>query len=79
MLRQNLADQENLAAPIAKRLGDELLGRAARIHLGGVDDGHAEVYRHLQRGDFVEAVTGDAPPCPMCRRQGPESLRRREA
>ena len=58
MLRQHLADQEDLAAPIAKRFGDELLGRASRVHLRGVDDGHAEVYRHLQRGDFVRAMTG---------------------
>jgi hypothetical protein len=58
MLRQNLADQEDLGPAIAQRLGDEFLGRASRIHLGGVDDGHPDVYRQLQRGDFVPAALG---------------------
>jgi hypothetical protein len=58
MLRENLADQEDLLTPITKRLGDELLGPASRVHLCGVDDVHAEIDRHLERRDFIQTAAG---------------------
>jgi hypothetical protein len=57
--RQHLADEKDLIAPVNQRLADELLGRAVAVHFRGVDDRHAEINGHLQRGDFLIAL----PPC----------------
>ena len=43
VVRIDLADQEHLVAPPGDRLADHLLGAALAVHLGGVDQRHAEV------------------------------------
>jgi hypothetical protein len=42
-VRQHLADQEHLVTATVDRLADQFFGGAARVHLGGVDQRHAEV------------------------------------
>jgi hypothetical protein len=53
--RNHLADEEDVVAPVLDRLGDELLGRAGTVELGGVDEGHSELDTELQRGDLILA------------------------
>ena len=40
------------------RLADQLLGRAVGVHLGGVDQRHAEVEARAQRRDLVGTAVG---------------------
>src|SRR6185369_9622027 len=45
-------------APAADRLADQPLGGTVAVHLGGVDQGHAEVDAGLQRGDLRRPAGG---------------------
>jgi len=56
ILRIDLADQEHFVAPAVDGIGDDLLGTAFGIHLGGIDQRHAEVQPELQRGHFRLAL-----------------------
>ncbi len=53
ILRQHLADDEQLVPLPCAGLGDDLLGTPAGVHLGGVDQGHAEVDPKTQRIDLT--------------------------
>ena len=55
ILRQHLADDEDLVAAPGDRLGHDPLGFAVAIHLGGVDQRHAEVEPELERGNLLVA------------------------
>ena len=55
ILGQHLADDEAFVAPPGHRLGDHLLGAAIAVHLGGVDQRHAEIEPELQRRHLVLA------------------------
>jgi hypothetical protein len=55
MARQDLADQEDLVAASGDRLADQLLGRAGAIHLGCVDQEHAELDTEAQRRDLLRS------------------------
>ena len=55
ILGQHLADDEAFVAPPLHGLGDDLLGAAIAIHLGGVDQRHAEIEPELERRDLVFA------------------------
>ena len=48
MVREHLADQEHVVAAVGDGLAHQHLGRAVGVHLGGVDDGHAQVYIEAQ-------------------------------
>ena len=52
VVRIDLADQAYFVAPARDRLGDDLLGAAFAVHLGGVDQRDAEIEPELQRGDL---------------------------
>ncbi len=52
VLRQHLADEKDVVAPAGDRLADDDLGAAIAIHLGGVDEGDAEIETELQRGEL---------------------------
>ena len=49
ILRVDLADQKHIAASAANRFADQLFGGALSVHLGGIDQRHAEVDSTLQR------------------------------
>ena len=49
---QHLADDEAFVAPALHSLGDHLFGAAIAVHLGGVDQRHAEIEPELERRDF---------------------------
>ena len=53
VVRQHLADDEQSVAVALHRLGDDLLGDAVAVHLGGVDQGDAEIDAEPQRLDLV--------------------------
>ena len=53
VLRQHFADEEDVAAAIGERLGDELFCRAVSVHFGRIDNHHPEVDGHLQRGNLI--------------------------
>jgi len=55
MARQDLAHQEDLVAASGDRLADQLFGRAGAIHLGCVDQEHAEVDTEAQRRDLLRS------------------------
>jgi len=55
VLRQHLADEENLVAPVHDRRADELLGTAVAVHFRGVDQVHAEIEAEAQRRNFLAA------------------------
>ena len=48
VVRIDLADQENAVALALDRLGDDFLGPAFGVHLGGVDQRHAEIDAEAQ-------------------------------
>ena len=52
ILRQHLADEEDLIAPRRNRVADDLFGPAIAVHLGGVDEGDAEIETEVQRGEL---------------------------
>ena len=56
IVRQHLADDEDFVAPARDRFGDDFLGAAVAIHLGGVDQGHAEIDAEPQRRDLLVAL-----------------------
>ena len=55
ILRQHLADDEHLVAATCDGFGHDPLGFAVAIHLGGIDQRHAEVEPELERCHFVVA------------------------
>ena len=52
ILRQHLAHDEHLVAAPLDGLGHDPLGLSVAIHLGGVDQRHAEVEAELECRDF---------------------------
>ena len=56
ILRQHLAHDEHLVAASPDGLGHDPLGLSVAIHLGGVDQRHAEVEAELERGDLLGAA-----------------------
>ena len=50
---QHLAHEEDLVAPALDRLAGDLLGDAVGVHLGGVDQRHAEIEAELQGAHLV--------------------------
>jgi hypothetical protein len=52
-VRVDLADQEDLVAAAGDGLADHFLGAALAIHLGGIDQRHAEVEPEPQRRHHV--------------------------
>ncbi len=53
MVRQHLADEKDFVAPAGDRLANHLLRAAVGVHLGGVDQRHAQVQPQLQGGNLV--------------------------
>src|SRR5258708_2796990 len=51
IVRQHLGNQEDLIAPAADCLADDLLGEARTVHLGGIDMRHAEIGASAPGGD----------------------------
>ena len=51
-----LRGQHDLVAPALDRPSDELLIRVGSVHLGGVDEGHAEVERPVDGADGLRVV-----------------------
>ena len=58
VFRQHLAHQENFVAAPGNRFRNQFLGGAVAIHLGGVDQRHAEIEPGAQRLDLVRAARG---------------------
>lgn len=56
VVRIDLAHQEHLVASVSDRLGDEFLGPALAIHLGGIDQGEAEVETEPERCNLLRAA-----------------------
>jgi len=56
-VRVDLADQEDLVALPIDRATHYFLCAAIAVHLGRVDQRHAEVDSQLQRGDFALALS----------------------
>jgi hypothetical protein len=52
VVRQHLADQEDLLTPAGDGLTDQYFRVPVRVHLGGVDQVHAGVETMAQRGDL---------------------------
>ena len=71
VVRINLADQKDLIATPPNRLANQPFGSAVAVHLGGIDQVHAQFDTALQGGDFLGApgsVVADHPrPHPKCR------------
>ena len=64
VLRIELAHQEDLFAAARNRLADDPFGAAVGVHLGGVDERHAEIEPGPERGDLpppVRAVLAYSP------------------
>jgi hypothetical protein len=53
ILRQHFAHQKNLIAPPGNCFRDQFLGGAVAIHLGGIDQRHAEIEPGAQRLELV--------------------------
>jgi len=53
---EHLGDQEELVASPGNRLGDQYLGGAGSVPLGGIDVGHAEIKALAQSGYASSAV-----------------------
>ncbi len=56
VLRIELAHQEDLFAAARDRLADDPFGAAVGVHLGGVDERHAEIEPGPERGDLTPPV-----------------------
>src|SRR5262249_13727463 len=56
VLRQHLADDEDLLAAALDGFGHDLLGTAIAIHLRGVDQRHAEVEAEPERRDLAVTI-----------------------
>jgi hypothetical protein len=70
VLREHFAHQEYFVAPAADGFGDQFLRGAVTIHLGGIDQRHAEVETRAQRLDFVGAPLAVFPQFPRALAQG---------
>ena len=57
VVRPHLGDQEDLFAAAGDSLADEYLRIPVRIHLGGVDQVHADVQTTAQRGNLRAAAS----------------------
>jgi hypothetical protein len=57
ILRQHLAHDKHLVAASLDGLGHDPLGLSVAIHLGGVDQPHAELEAELERGDLLGPAT----------------------
>ena len=68
VVRVDLADQKNLVALPFDRATHYFLCAAIAIHLGGVDQRHAEIDSQLQRRDFALAL-----PCPLAHLPCPQA------
>ena len=55
MVGIDLADQEHALAPPSDRFTNQLLGSPFAVHLGGIDQRHAQIDAALKRGDFFSA------------------------
>lgn len=53
---QDLADDEDLVTPPANGLAYHLFRATVAIHLGGVDERHAEIQTQSERGHLVGAT-----------------------
>ena len=60
----DLADEEDLSRQVPNRLADELLGPALAVHLGGVDQGHAELDAEPERRDLLRSAAAVLPHAP---------------
>jgi hypothetical protein len=58
VVREHLADEEHVVAAVGDGLAYQHLGRAVGVHLGGVDDGHAQAYTEAQRRDLRGPALG---------------------
>jgi hypothetical protein len=58
----DFADQEHLVAAAGDRLAHHFLGAALAVHLGGVDQRHAEVQAQAQRRHLVAARADGSSP-----------------
>jgi hypothetical protein len=56
ILRIDLADQETGIASAAQRLANNLLGSTLPVHLGGIDQRHAELQAKLKGADLAGAL-----------------------
>src|SRR5271166_5412243 len=55
---KDLADQKDVVSASLDRLPDKLLGAAVRIHLGSVNQSHAEIDAEAQRRDLLVSSAG---------------------
>ncbi len=53
MLREHLADQENLVAPSLDRFSHKFFGMTVGVHFSSIDQTHAELDAETQRGDLL--------------------------
>jgi hypothetical protein len=56
VLGQHFGDEENLLAAPLDGLGHDLLGAAIGVHLGGIDERHAEIEAKAKRCDLLVAL-----------------------
>lgn len=67
----DLADQEHLVTPSLDGPADDFLRTAVGIHLGGIEQRHAEIETGLQAGDLVLGAGGILShiPCALAERR----------
>jgi hypothetical protein len=71
VLRIDFADQEDLVAQARERVTQQSLGRAVAVHLGGVDQAHAELDASTRRSGLLALQTAVLahPPCALAKRR----------
>ena len=76
--RHDLADQERLVAATRQCFTKHLLRATVGVHLGGVDQRHAQLEAGVQRGDLVAAAAGVLTPAPGALAQHRDELPARQ-
>ena len=66
-----LLTMNSLVAPAGDRLADDLLGAAVAVHLGGVDQRHAEIDAEPQRRHLLLRRATRSRPCARCPGRAP--------
>src|SRR5919199_1116388 len=73
-----LGGEDDLVAPALNSLSDELLVGERTVHIRRIEEGHAELYRPVDRGDRLSLVRGSVelahPHAPEAQRRDDESL-----
>ena len=78
VMRQHLADQEYLRPPAGYRFTDHLLRSTFAVHLGGVDERHAQVEPQTQGGNLFPAPVVPFAHTPRALTENRDGLARRQ-